>query len=196
MPWAKPARCIAGQAKPLVKATTGSLEALQRFSLGREAHIAQQLDKARTLYEEALRIDPTFTAARASLGIINVEFFDRAKGIELLSQALKAVDGLADNERVSVLGFHAMVVERNLDKAADHYKTFLTLHPDVASAHNNLGRIYMQLRQFKDAISELQETIRLDPDLFLSYFSLNSIYLYEVGDLDAAIAVAAASARA
>ena len=181
---------IAGQTKPLVKATTGSLEALQHFSLGREAHIAQQLDKARTLYEEALRIDPTFTAARASLGIINVEFFDRAKGLELLSQALKAVDGLTDNERVSVLGFHAMVVERNLEKAADHYKTFLTLHPDVASAHNNLGRIYMQMRRFKDAIAELQETIRLDPDLFLAYFSLNSVYLYEVADLDSAIATA------
>ena len=113
---------IAGQTKPLVKATTGSLEALQHFSLGREAHIAQQLDKARTLYEEALRIDPTFTGARASLGIINVEFFDRAKGMELLSQAIKAVDGLTDNERVSVLGFHAMVVEKNLEKAADHYQ--------------------------------------------------------------------------
>lgn len=181
---------ITAEARPLVKATTGSLEALQHFSLGREAHISQQLDKARTLYEEALRIDPAFTSARASLGIINVEFFDRAKGIELLTQALKAVDGLGDNERVSVLGFHAMVVERNLDKAADHYKAFLTLHPDVASAHNNLGRIYMQQRKFKDAIHELQETIRLDPDLFLSYFSLNSIYLYEVGDLDAAIATA------
>ena len=181
---------ITAEAKPLVKATTGSLEALQHFSLGREAHMAQQLDKARTLYEEALRIDPAFTGARASLGIINFEFFDRARGIELLTQALKAVDGLGDNERVSVLGFHAMVVERNLDKAADHYRAFLTLHPDVASAHNNLGRIYMQQRKFKDAIDELQETIRLDPDLFLSYFSLNSIYLYEVGDLDAAIATA------
>ena len=142
------------------------------------------------MYEEALRIDPTFTGARASLGIINFEFFDRAKGVELLSQALKAVDGLTDNERVSVLGFHAMVVEKNLEKAADHYKTFLTLHPDVASAHNNLGRIYMQMRRFKDAIAELQETIRLDPDLFLAYFSLNSVYLYEVADLDSAIATA------
>jgi len=181
---------IAGQTKPLVKATTGSLEALQHFSLGREAHIAQQLDKARTLYEEALRIDPSFTAARASLGIINAEFFDRARGLELLSQALKAVDGLTDSERVSVLGFHAMAVERNLEKAAGHYKTFLALHPDVASAHNNLGRIYMQMRRFKDAIAELQETIRLDPDLFLAYYSLNSVYLYEVADMDSAMATA------
>jgi tetratricopeptide (TPR) repeat protein/predicted Ser/Thr protein kinase len=181
---------IAGQTKPLVKVTTGSLEALQHFSLGREAHIAQQVDKARTLYEEALRIDPSFTGARASLGIINVEFFDRAKGLELLSQAITAVDGLTDNERVSVLGFHAMVVERNLEKAAGHYQAFLTLHPDVAAAHNNLGRIYMQMRRFKEAIAELQETIRLDPDLLLAYYSLNSVYLFEVADMDSAIATA------
>jgi len=181
---------IAGQTKPLVKATTGSLEALQNFSLGREAHIGQQLEKARTLYEEALRIDPTFTAARASLGIIHFEFFDRARGIDLLSQALKAVDGLTDYERVSVLGFHAMAVEKDLEKAANHYKAFLTLHPDVASVHNNLGRIYIQLSRFKDAIAELKEAIRLDPDLLLAYFSLNSIYLYDVADLDGAIETA------
>jgi len=181
---------IAGQTRPLAKVTTSSLEALQLFSLGREAHTTQQLDKARSLYEEALRLDPAFTAARASLGIINVEFFDRAKGAELIAQAIKAVDGLTDNERVSVVGFHAMVIERNLEKAADTYRAFLAVHPDTAAAHNNLGRIYMQMRRFDEAVIELQETVRLDSDLFLAYFSLNSIYLYEVGDLDAAIATA------
>ena len=48
----------------------------------------------------------------------------------------------------------------------------------------------MQMRRFKDAIAELREAIRLDPDLFLAYFSLNSVYLYEVADLDSAIEVA------
>jgi tetratricopeptide (TPR) repeat protein/predicted Ser/Thr protein kinase len=181
---------IAEQAKPLARVSTSSLEALQRFSLGREAHMAQQIEKARSLYEEALRLDPAFTAARASLGIINFEFFDRAKGVDLVAQAIKAVDGLTDTERVSVVGFHAMVVERNLEKAADTYRAFLAAHPDTATAHNNLGRIYMQMRRFDEAVTELQETIRLDPDLFLAYFSLNAIYLYEIGDLDAAIATA------
>ena len=181
---------IATQTKPLARATTSSLEALQLFSHGREAHMGQQLDKARTLYEQALRVDPAFTSARASLGIINVEFFDRAKGVELLTQAIKGIDGLTDNERVSVLGFHAMVVERDLPKAADVYRAHLAVHPDVATAHNNLGRIFMQMRRFDEAIAELQETIRLDPDLFLAYFSLNTIYLYEVGDIDAAIGTA------
>ena len=87
-------------------------------------------------------------------------------------------------------GFHASVVERNLEKAADTYRAFLAVHPDTAAAHNNLGRIYMQMRRFDEAIGELQEAIRLDPDLFLAYFSPNSIYLYEIGDLDAAIATA------
>ena len=169
---------IVGQTKPLVKATTSSLEALQHFSLAREAHIGQQSTRPGRCTKRHCGSTRRSRAARASLGILNFEFFDRAKGMELISQALKAVDGLTDNERVSVLGFHAMAVERNLEKAADHYKAFLTLHPDVASAHNNLGRIYMQMRRFKEAIAELQETIRLDPDLFLAYSSLNSIYLY------------------
>jgi tetratricopeptide (TPR) repeat protein len=142
------------------------------------------------LYEEALRIDPAITSPRGSLGLINIEFFDREKGLELLSQAINATDGLTDNERVSLLGFHALYVERNPEKAADHYRAFLAVHADSAAAHNNLGRIYMQQRRFKEAIHELLETIRLDPDLFLAYFSLNSIYLYETGEPDAAIELA------
>jgi tetratricopeptide (TPR) repeat protein/tRNA A-37 threonylcarbamoyl transferase component Bud32/TolB-like protein len=181
---------IAAQSKPLVKVTTASLDALQRFSLGRDAHGAQQLEKARALYEDALAIDPAFTAARASLGMIHVEFFDRPKGLELLAQAVKAIDGLTDSERVSVLGFHATAVERNLEKAAGYYSAFLNTRPDSASAHNNLGRIYMQMRRFPEAVAQFQEAIRLDPDLFLAYFSLNTIYLYELGDNDSAIATA------
>src|SRR6185503_15285048 len=46
------------------------------------------------------------------------------------------------------------------------------------------------MRRFGEAVTELQETIRLDPDLFLAYFSLSSIYMYELGDLDAAVATA------
>jgi tetratricopeptide (TPR) repeat protein/predicted Ser/Thr protein kinase len=181
---------IARQTRPLVEATTSSLEALQRFSLGREAHMAQQLDKARGLYEEALRIDPAFTSARLSLGMINAEFFDRAKGVELIAQAMKAADGLTDAERLTVQTFHAMVVERNLAKAADLYRSFLAVHPDAATAHNNLGRVYMQMGRWDEAIAELQQALRLDPDLFLAYFSLNTIYLYEKGDLDRAIETA------
>jgi tetratricopeptide (TPR) repeat protein len=180
---------IAKQSKPLLQATTSSLEALRSFSLGQEAHEAQQLDKARALYEEALRIDPSFTSARVMLGIMNVEFFDRAKGVELISQAMGAIDGLTDHERHIVLAFHAMVIERNLEKTAALHRAFLALHPDSAGAHNNLGRVYMQMRRFDAAIAEFEEAIRLEPSVLLPYSSLSSIYLYQTGNLDAAIAV-------
>jgi tetratricopeptide (TPR) repeat protein len=185
------AAAVTTQTKPLAKVTTASLDALRQFTLAREAHTTQQFDKARSLYEEALHLDPTFTAARAMLGIINVEFFDRAKGLELLEQATKAVDGLTESERATVLGFHATFVEKNLQKAADQYRAYLAVYPDAATAHNNLGRVYMQMGRFDDAIAELETSIRLDPDLMLTYFSLNSIYLYRVADLDAAIALCA-----
>ncbi|HUE86168.1 MAG TPA: protein kinase [Vicinamibacterales bacterium] len=181
---------LGDQTQPLVQVTTRSLEALQRFSHGREAHSAQQLETARALYEEALALDPAFTAARASLGIINYEFFDREKGVELLRQAVKGIDGLTERERLSVLSFYSMAVERDLEKTLGHHKAFLAIHPDVASAHNNLGRVYLQMRRFPEAIAALQEAIRLDPDLFLAYSSLNSIYLYELGDVDATIETA------
>jgi tetratricopeptide (TPR) repeat protein len=177
------------QSKPLARVTTASFEALRLFTLGREAHTAQQIDKARELYAEALRLDPSFTAARASLGMINVEFFDRRLGEDLLTQAIKGIDGLTENEQMNVLAFHAQAVERNFERAAEHYRKYLAVRPDAAAARNNLGRVYMFQGRLDLAVAELREALRLEPDLMLAYFSLASIYLHRLADFDAAIDV-------
>jgi hypothetical protein len=105
---------IAMQGKRLEKVTTSSLEALRFYTLGIEKHSKSDFEGARDYYENALRIDTGFTAAKASLGGINIEVFDSVKGRELLSQAVKAVDKLTDRERLAILSFYAVNVENNI----------------------------------------------------------------------------------
>jgi eukaryotic-like serine/threonine-protein kinase len=182
-------RSISQQSKPLAEVTTSSLEALKVFSLAREAHRAARVDEARGLYEEALRLDPSFTSARASLGILNFEWRDRVRGQELLAQSIKDVDGLTDKERYTVLGWHAQAVENNPQKAADYWAALLAIYPDMWSASNNLGRSYMQMGRWGEAVEALKRAVRLEPNVMLTYNSLSQIYLDELGDLDAALAI-------
>jgi tetratricopeptide (TPR) repeat protein len=179
-------RSISRQGKPLDRVTTSSLEALRLFSLGRDAHRAAQIDEARALYEQALGLDPAFTAARASLGMLTFELGDRERGKQLLEEAVKGVDGLTDREKYTLLAFHAAAIENDPQKAIDNYKALLAIYPDAGAAYNNMGRAYMQMGRYDEAVAALKESLRREPDMMLTYNSLNEIYL-RLGDLDAAL---------
>ena len=181
---------IERQRKPLQKVTTSSLEALKLYSAGREKFVRESNPaEARVLYENAIRLDPTFTAAKAQLGMLLFEFFDQSAGRALLTEAAQRAESLADAEKYSVLAFHATVVEHNPAGAIDYWKTLLTLHPDRSEVHNNLGRTYHQMERLDEAMAEYRESMRLNPWFLPTYYSLNTIYLYDRGMFTDAVAV-------
>jgi len=104
---------------PLPAVTTASLDALKQYSIGAEKRTeGLNLEEAKFYFENALKIDPAFTAARTWLGILDFEHFDREEGKRLLSEAVRSADNLTDHEKYGLLAFHARAVEGNLEKAA------------------------------------------------------------------------------
>jgi serine/threonine protein kinase/tetratricopeptide (TPR) repeat protein len=177
---------IANSAKPLVQVTTSSLDALRLFSLGQEQTRQGKFEEGKVFYERALQSDPTFTAARAALGMVEFELFDKEKGRALLADSLAGIDTLTDKEQHQIRAFYATVVERDLPKAVQYWKALITLYPDASAAHNNLGRVYLFMNRYEDASAAFKEAIRLDPYLMPAYFSLETIYLEQQGDPAAA----------
>lgn len=191
---------ISQSSKPLAKVTTDSLEALKQYSIAIEKHRESKFDEAKLYYENALRTDPTFTAAKASLGMINFEMagrkeigiekeYDREKGKKLLTEAVQDVEGLTEKEKYAILAFYARAVENDLQKAVDYLQSFLALYPDSSVEHHNLGWWYSQMGQLENAMKEYKEAIRIDPYFMITYDGLNFIYLNRLGDLDSAIAL-------
>lgn len=178
---------IASQDKPLKKVTTSSLEALKIYSQGIDHHLMMDFEGARKYYENALEIDTGFTSAKASLGNLLVEKFDPVKGRELLSQAVKSVDNLTERERLGILTFYAVNVEKNLPKGIEYAKMRIELYPDDAAARNNLGWYYFNSDQFEEALEEYKATVRIFPDMALPYGGINWIYLEKLGKVDSAL---------
>lgn len=186
-------RNISQNSKPLVSATTPSLEALKQYSMGIEKHRAAALDEAKIYYENALRIDPHFTAAQASLGLLHLDQaalgtpqFDAQLGKRLLTEAAQHVSNLPDKEKYKILSAYAQWVEHDFEKSAGYLKGLLVSHPDPA-IYNNLAWVYHRMGRYEDSIAAAQEAIRIDPRMILAYMNLAGVQLYEQGDVKRAL---------
>jgi tetratricopeptide (TPR) repeat protein len=73
--------------------------------------------------------------------------------------------------------------------AASHLKKAIKIAPDFTQAHNNLGVMYINLRDYKSAIVEMQKTIGLNPNLESPYHNLAMLMIF-LGRLSEAEAAA------
>ena len=178
---------ISGQDKTLEKVTTSSLDALKQYSLGFDSHIRLDFNSAVTYYENAIRLDSNFTAAKASLGNILYEHFDREKGKYWLDEAMKTLDKLTESERLSILAFYAANEEKNLDKSIEYTRMQIELYPDKVEARNNLAWYLKNRGDYEESTIEYKEAIRLDPYLLIPYAGLIDNYQRFLGQTDSAL---------
>jgi tetratricopeptide (TPR) repeat protein/DNA-binding winged helix-turn-helix (wHTH) protein len=182
------------ESKPLSAATTPSLEALKQYSLGQEKHRAQEVQEAKAFYENALSIDPSFTTARATLGMLHMDqaamgipHFDSEVGRRLLTDSIPHVSNLTDKEKYAVLAFYAQWVEHDLEKAARYHKALLAIYPEYPLAYSNLSWVYNRMGRYEESIAAAKEAIRLDPRLLIAYANLAGVQLYQQGDIKSAL---------
>ncbi|HLV87508.1 MAG TPA: tetratricopeptide repeat protein [Candidatus Sulfotelmatobacter sp.] len=178
------------ESKPLAAVTTPSLEALRQYALGVEKQKAADVQDAKTYYENALAIDPNFTMARASLGVLHLDWaaggiahFDAKEGKRLLTEAVQHTSNLTDKEKYPILASYAQWVENDSDKAVHYYKALLAIYPDYPEAYNNLARIYRLMGRREEAIAAAKQAIRIDPYLLIAYANLAAVQLYEQSDV-------------
>ena len=177
---------IYSQSRPLSKVTTSSLDALKEFSLGIESHLNLDFAQAKVHYEKAIEIDSNFVAAKASLGNLLFERFDREEGRKWLEEVINQLDHLTKREQLGILAFYAVNIEGDLEKGIEITRSRIDLYPDDPIARNNLGWYYQNTGMYKNATSEYKAAIKIDPHLMLPYGGLIWIQLEKLGYLDSA----------
>jgi serine/threonine protein kinase/tetratricopeptide (TPR) repeat protein len=179
---------ISRNSRPLPAVTTASLAALKQYSIADQKRTeGLNLEETKLYFENALKIDPAFTAALTSLGMLDFEHFDKEEGKRLLSEAVRSAGNLTDREKYGLLAFHARAVEGNLEKAAGYHRILIGLYPDFAAGHNNLGIVYQEMGRYQEAVAEFKESLRIDPRLRIAFLNLDMTYFYFMGDFDAGI---------
>lgn len=67
--------------------------------------------------------------------------------------------------------------QEQLKIAEGHFKKAISLDPEFAIGHNNLGVVYLALEEYQEALSSFQTAMSLDPKYKKPYLNIGSTYL-------------------
>jgi tetratricopeptide (TPR) repeat protein len=157
-------QALRSNSMPLAQVTTGSLEALKRFSTGQMAWNTGRYAEAVRLYEEAVQLDPEFAFAHASLGSAYASFVIREvdKARASFDEALSRLDRVGHHERYFIQAlYHGHF--GSTDEAIQYYNLHLDRYPDDVAARGNLGNTYRDLGDCSRAIVEFRAVVDVDP---------------------------------
>ena len=105
----------------------------------------------------------------------------------LLTRVAAQSSGAENDPRVSKLYNEAADAEArgDLAGAAASYESLLRIAPRLGPAYNNLGSLYVKQREYRKAVSVLENGLKVDPKMS-SASALLGIALYQLGDYAAA----------
>jgi predicted Zn-dependent protease len=164
---------------PVEQATTPSLEALQAYSLGRKVMVVNHDPAAAVpFFQRAIRLDPNFAMAYASLGTNYSSLGEDSLARENTQKAYELRERVSEPERLYLESHFYEIVTGDLEKARQVYELWAQTYPRDNIPPSNMGDIFVNLGQYEQALAKYREGLRLDPGEGLNYDNLVSTYLF------------------
>jgi DNA-binding SARP family transcriptional activator/Tfp pilus assembly protein PilF len=172
---------------PLEQVTTGSLEALRKYSQAIRVGDVQGDDRrAIGILREAVALDPHFAMAYRKLGTYYGAYNETALEHEAMQRAFRDRDRLPPRERYHTMGSYYLTV-RQPNEAIAVYRALLDRYPGDMRALANIGAAYMWLKNFREAARYYDLALAADSSVSLLYNHLATAQV-NAGALDAAAA--------
>jgi tetratricopeptide (TPR) repeat protein len=147
-----------------------------------------ELDAAAEQFKDALRIDPHSPYSAFNLAQVFQSQRKFAAQVYYLRQTL-ASNPPKDLEFQSRLALAAALDQMgSTDEAVQELRKLVAAFPDSAEAHENLGNAYGRHFRYKEARSEYEQTLRIDPNNSSAKLSLSKVAL-EMDEATAAIPI-------
>ena len=157
---------------PLEQATTSSLEALQAFSLGRNARNEKGSATALPYFQRAIQLDPNFALAHWALGSDYFDLGELMRASEYTTKAFQLREHASERERLNIAAEYYREVTGELDKAVETYQEVIESYPRDFRAYGNWGLVCSEQGQYEKAAEVTRQALRLAPDRIASYADL------------------------
>lgn len=155
---------------PIEQATTASLDALKAYSLGMKIRMEKGSFEAIPFFKRAIKRDPSFASAYASLGSCYSYLAESTLGAEYVRKAFELRKRASERESLRISNMY-LIEAGEMEKALESAKLWAQEYPRDKFAHVNLGETYVELAQYESAVAEYQEAVRADPeDGYMSSF--------------------------
>ncbi len=140
--------------EPLEQVTTGSLQALQKYSQALKAESDGQFDRAQALLVEATALDTSFAMAYRKLSVvIGNTGGSSTRAAAASTAAFRHRERLPPLERDLTTAYYHWTVDWNLDQVEAAYRSALELDPENGIALNNLSLALQRRRRWAEAES-------------------------------------------
>jgi len=174
---------------PVEQASTSSLEALQAFSQGRKQMGAIDFAAAIPQMQRAIKLDPNFAMAYASLGICYQDIGEAQLASEYSQKAYDLRDRVSEREKFYIDSHYQQNTVGDLEKAREIYEQWAQAYPRDEVPPTNLSVIYGELGEYSKALGGSQAAFKLNPS-GLNYTNLIGGFI-SINRLDEAQALAA-----
>ena len=165
--------------RPLRDVTTASLEAYQLYTQAQRARHNNRMADARTLFEEALRIDPAFTLARAHL-LTTLERLGENGAAEAERNIVRSqLDRLPERQRLLAEAIQEYDV--NAARALELLEQLISKYPDEEEAYDAIVHAYTHARDpayWRKALAFMQRWARAIPGPGSGHFHNHYGYAY------------------
>lgn len=156
--------------------TTGSMEAYNNFLKGRENYEKYYYNDARDSLEKAVNLDPEFALAHYYLAMARRAQNDIIGMQESLQNFQKYGKDLKGKEGRYVNAMVIRTMNEEPEKYVQSLEKLIEEYPKEKRFHFDLGVYYQATGKIDEAISELEETLELDPKFGYALNQLAYIY--------------------
>ena len=143
------------------------------FNLAIQYHQKNNLNEAKKIYLQILKINPNHVNAFNNLGAAYKQLgeFEKAKSCfeKVVQLNPNDVDG---HNNLGLLLFEL----KEIQKAKSFFEKTIQLNPNYVEAHNNLGTIFNELKEFQKAKDCYERAIQLNPNYAIALYNLGVIF--------------------
>jgi tetratricopeptide (TPR) repeat protein/DNA-binding winged helix-turn-helix (wHTH) protein len=152
---------------------------------------AASLGQAIELFQDALDIDPDYSAAHAGICRAKVVHFQETRESDAIEAAENACrSALNSNPNLGVvytaLGRLQLTIGKDLQAASGAYQRALDINPQDVEALRGMAFVLQREERFGEAEGFLKKAIELQPGNWYSIDALGALYFYEGRFADAA----------
>ena len=143
------------------------------FNLAIQYHQKNNLNEAKEIYLQILKINPNHINAHNNLGAAYKQLgeIEKAKGCfeKVIQLNPNDVDG---HNNLGLLLFEL----KEIQKAKSFFEKTIQLNSNYPEAHNNLGTIFKELKEFQKAKDCYEKAIQLNPNYAMALYNLGIIF--------------------
>ena len=138
--------------EPLERVTTGSMDALRKYSQALRSDREGEVERTMELLEEAISLDTEFAMAYRKLAVVlSNSFAEQSRITAAARKAFEHRNRLPELERYLTTAYYYGDVEYDRNNVIRAYRAVLDLDPDELTALNNLSIELRRMRRWQEA---------------------------------------------